>query len=539
LFGAALPATAATPDWVSTLSQALQPANALLLGSAPSTAPVHLTIGLALPDRAGLNSLLQAQQTPGNPEYHHYLTPSEFTSRFAPSESTAAKVTQYLRNAGFSTVSVASNRLQITATGTVAQAEQAFNTHINQYRQSGQDVLVNSSPAQIPSTLSGTVTGVLGLSTLGSDATPTEATPSVTGHYPKQFQTAYDATGTPTGSGTSIAIVAEGNLTPTINDLRTAETKQGLPKVPVRVVPIGPPSPDTSGATEWNLDTQSSTGIAQDVRNLTLYDATSLSDSDLSRAFNTFASQDTAQAGSASLGECELLAYEDGSQVIDDAAFAEAAAQGQTFFASSGDTGASCAVVDTNGIPDSGPISVNYPASSTYVVGVGGTTLSTDNTGHYAGETAWDAGGGGLSLFDAPGAWQANAAPISLPSGSTALNAGRPVPDIAFDGDSNTGALIYQGNNASQIGGTSLSSPLALGAWARLESAHGNSLGFAPEALYGLYNKVNPSTSSHKATPGFHDITTGSNGLYAAAPGYDLTTGLGSFDIAQLDQQLK
>lgn len=539
LMGSALPASASIPDWVSTTTRALTPAHAQVLGAAPASSPVRLTVGLAMPDRSALDALIHAQQTPGNPQYHHYLTPAEFTARFAPSATTVEQVVQYLGSTGLTDVTVAPNRLQVTAQGTVEQAQRAFHTKINLVQQSGKKVLVNSAPAQVPAALAHTVTGVLGLSTLGDHIKPVSATPSATGHFPRDFQTIYDAGGTATGSATSIAIIAEGNLAQTIVDLRTAEAKQHLPQVPVQVIPIGPPSADTSAQAEWDLDSQTSTAVAQTVRKLSFYDATSLSDSDLARAFNAFAADDTAQAGSASLGECDALAFADGAQVIDDEAFAEAAAQGQSFFASTGDNGASCGILDTNGIPDSGPISTNYPASSPYVTGVGGTTLLTDSAGHYQGETAWDAGGGGVSLIEAQGSWQAHADPVTLPTGLTTFSTGRGVPDIAFDADSNTGALIYTGTTTTQIGGTSLSSPLALGAWARLESGHGNALGFASPALYALYDHANPSVLSRNATPGFHDIVTGTNGLFPATPGWDFTTGIGSFDIAALNQQLR
>ena len=75
----------------------------------------------------------------------------------------------------------------------------------------------------------------------------------------------------------------------------------------------------------------------------------------------------------------------------------KAAAQGQTFFASSGDTGSACAVAPTNGVPGAGLPDTEYPASSPYVVGVGGTTLLTDDTDAYQSEIAWNAGGGGIS----------------------------------------------------------------------------------------------------------------------------------------------
>lgn len=88
------------------------------------------------------------------------------------------------------------------------------------------------------------------------------------------------------------------------------------------------------------------------------------------------------------------------------------------------------------------------------------------------------------------------------------------------------------------VGGTSLSSPLALGAWTRINGVHGNNLGPAAPALYGLYNSAHPSGTAGGATPGLHDVVSGSNGAYSAKTGYDLVTGLGTIDVAALSRAI-
>lgn len=534
-------AHAATPagSWAPTGTQALPLVNAQLIGAAPVQQPLRLTVGLALPDPSAVTALIHAQTTPGSTSYQQYLTPAQFTARFAPTTQQAQAVASYLTSQGFSNVGVTSNRMLVTANTTVGQAEKAFNTHINLYNQFGKTVYANSAPAEVPQELGGTVRAVLGLSDIAA-ATPIRVASSpklpLTGYLPPQFQTVYNAAGTPTGAKTSIAIIAEGNLKPTIADLRYAENKEHLPKVPVTIVPTGPFNPDTSAQDEWNLDTQTSTGMAQSVKHLYLYDASTLTDADLARAINAFAAQDVAQAASASLGECDAFPYVDGAMFVDDQIFEEAVVQGQSFFASSGDTGSSCAVAPTNGVPGSGPPDTNYPASSTWVTAVGGTTLITTSNNQYVNEVAWNAGGGGASALEYPGWWQSNANPAY--PGLGALGAGRGVPDIAMDADLTTGALIYINKQQYLVGGTSLSSPLALGSWARVQSAHGNRLGDAAINFYRLYNAVNTSQASRNPVPGFHDIVAGVNGAYSATPGWDFTTGIGSLNIAALDKAL-
>lgn len=147
--------------------------------------------------------------------------------------------------------------------------------------------------------------------------------------------------------------------------------------------------------------------------------------------------------------------------------------------------------------------------------------------------------------METPGPWTANANPLYPALGAT-LGMGRGVPDFAMDADPNTGADIIVDGKPLQVGGTSLSSPLALGAWARVETDHTNRLGDAALAFYRLYNAANPSVASRNATPGFHNIILGgngaiilgSNGAYPATPGSNFTTGIGSLEVAVLDHQL-
>ena len=523
----AAPAT----GWAATATHALTPTSAVQLGAADGSTPLRLTIGLAPRDRAGLDTLIQQQATPGSADYGQYLTPADFTSRFGATEATASAVAGYLSSQGMTGVTVAPNRLQVTADATVAEAQRAFATSIARFRQGGRTILANTKDALVPANLGGAVTGVLGLSTLGFSLAPTPSAPDLNGFWPKQFTTIYDAGKTAPGTNTTLAVIAEGNLAPTIKDLRRAEAKQGLRQVPVRQVLTGPASADTSGADEWDLDSQTSTGVAPNAKSLTFYVATSLSDADLARSINRFASDGTAKSGSASLGECDVLPFLDGSMVIDDIALAQAAAQGQTFFASTGDTGSSCAVAPTNGVPLSGAPDTEYPASSPYAVAVGGTTLWASAAGAYQSEIAWNAGGGGASPVENGGAWQNGVVPTS------AANL-RGLPDVAFDADPNTGALIYVDGTPTQIGGTSLSSPLAMGLWTRIQSSHYGHLGFAAPKLYTYYvakggNAVPPAT-----VPGFHDVQLGGNGTYAATPGWDYTTGLGSWDVNALSAAL-
>ena len=134
-----------------------------------------------------------------------------------------------------------------------------------------------------------------------------------------------------------------------------------------------------------------------------------------------------------------------------------------------------------------------------------------------------------MSQFESSPLWQQAAVAVLAKSGL------RGVPDVALDADPNSGALVYVNGVSEGIGGTSLSSPMALGIWARAVSKN-HKLGLAGPRLYGLYDGTGGTGGVVGSYPvgGFHDIIVGNNGLYTATPGYDLTTGLGTFIIDQL-----
>jgi pseudomonalisin len=558
--GSASAAQATT--WHPTSTKATRLVSATNLAPRPASSPLQVTVALKLRNGSALRSFVAEVGRPGSPEFGHYLTPRQFEARFAPTRRQALSVERYLRANGFRGLSITANRLFVTGTGTTREAQRAFNTRLSTFTLDGRSEYANTVAASVPASLSGTVLSVLGLndingfrfplqskaltpaSAVGCQLNPLTGNPYALCDYtPAGFRTAYD-TRSLTGANTTIAIMAEGDLTQVIKDLRQAEKAWNEPQVPVSIVPVGLPSSDTSGADEWDLDTQYSTGMAREVKRLYVYDTTSLTDSDTALEFNKWATQDVAKAGSASFGECESLPYVDGAMVADDEVFGEAAAQGQTMHASAGDTGGQdCAVAPTNGVPESGAPNVNYPCSSPYVVCVGGTTLFTNPNGTYDLETAWIAGGGGISALEYSPIWQACVVPSNAAGD-------RGVPDIAMDADENTGAVVYVDGTPEGVGGTSLSSPLALGSWAVIETANGNRLGFASPLLYSLYPTAGCTdgvpapqtmplgTAANDPRYPLFDISLGSNGLYPATPGWDYTTGLGSYNVAATAEEL-
>ena len=250
---------------------------------------------------------------------------------------------------------------------------------------------------------------------------------------------------------------------------------------------------------------------------------------------------------SVSYGECEsdVSPYSESRTLVERTLAAEAAL-GITVVVAAGDTGSSACA---RGVPASKLTSadkkpqVSWPASSPYVLAVGGTnlTLNADNgiastgtwndTAYPAPFTATKGGGGGQSTFESRPWWQ--------PEQSFANSSKRMVPDIAAFGDESPGYPIVCSSGVKScpkspqqgitfVGGTSAATPLVAGMialWAQQAKQQGlPKPGFVPPLLYSLA-KSNPGA--------FIDITQGSNALFGgsccpARPGYDLATGLGS-----------
>jgi kumamolisin len=189
-----------------------------------------------------------------------------------------------------------------------------------------------------------------------------------------------------------------------------------------------------------------------------------------------------------------------------------AAALGVTVCAASGDSGSS---------DGSGSDQVDFPASSPYVLACGGTSLTASGTS-ISHEVVWNDGaqggasGGGVSrAFPVP-VWQQGLSATSSRGAKTALS-GRGVPDVAGDASPVTGYSVLIDGTQTVVGGTSAVAPLWSALIARINAANGQPAGFINPKLY-------------KAPGVCHDITQGNNGSFAASPGWDACTGLGSPD---------
>jgi kumamolisin len=206
------------------------------------------------------------------------------------------------------------------------------------------------------------------------------------------------------------------------------------------------------------------------------------------------------------------------------AAFQAAMAKGITICCASGDDGSS------DGARRGAE--VDFPASSPFVMGVGGTKLVASNgsTPRITSEVVWNellqgegAGGGGISaVFSKPSYQDGVNVP---PSVNPPHNVGRGVPDVAAVADPVTGVVVMRidGQHLEPIGGTSAAAPLWAALVARLNQGLDARCGFLNQVLY---TKV--------PTGVLRDITAGNNGAYSAGPGWDACTGLGAPDGQKL-----
>ncbi len=494
------------------------------IGALPMQQPIHVEVALKLRNKGALDAVV-ANAAKGNSAAP--MSSAQFLANHAPTLQQAQAVASYLTGRGFRNVTIAPNRLLVSADGTALTAGVAFRTSFAQVRtHDGRIAYANTEDAHIPLALKDTVLAVVGLQTvhrphaqaLRLGAVTMQAHPRV-GHFPLEFASIYGGTGVATAAGVAIGIITQGDLTQTIADLNTFTTNNGLATVTTQTVNTGGTGSDTSLTSTWDLESQDIVGMAGgQVGKLVFYNVPTLTDSSLTADINAAVAANTAKIISVAFSECETDAQSDGSAAADDAIFQTAVAQGQTFSVAAGD--ASPDGADQCGDGDGGR-TPSWPASSQYVVAVAGTSLVATTTSWQT-ETVWGETGGSPSLFEPMPSWQYADLSLSFPSVTT-----RAVPDVAFDADPNSGAKIVVNGASAQIGGTALSTSLFVGLWARVIAVRGTDLGFAGSMIY---DELLPRD--------LHDITSSCNSsgfrgpAQCAKPGYDLSSGLGSIKLS-------
>jgi hypothetical protein len=525
---------------------------------------------------AALESVIKEMHTPSSPKYHRWLKPAQIGARFGVSEQDAAAVQQWLLSQGFDVKRVASSRRFISFSGTVAQVESAFRTEMHEYNFKGQTFIANSREIQIPEALSPVVRGVVRLSStpkrtnvrLTGKAVYDESKHQITfanGEHaitPADFATIYNLKplyqAGINGSGQSIAIVAR-------SDIRTRDVFDfmSLFGIPINgfyyTVNGDDPGIVPGSDVEATLDITWALALAPgSTPNIVISQSNFADGVDISAAF--IVDTDLAPVMSTSFSACEQAMGPVGTDFYY-FLWAQAAAEGITSVVASDDSGGAGCDDPGSGLFAQNGIAVNALASTPFNVAVGGTQFddtadpskywseSNDPTTKasalsYIPEKVWNessidannvnlyAGGGGVSTLWTKPDWQI---------GTGVPNDGmRDLPDVSLTAAGHDGYILCYGISCENgqvyiVGGTSASAPAFAAVMALVNQQTGSPQGNPNYVLYQL-------AAQHPEI--FHDITAGDNKVpdangnftvgYSAGTGYDLATGLGSFDINAL-----
>lgn len=493
---------------------------------APADPQERLQVSLHLRRRnaAEFEALLR-RITEGKP--HQPLDRAGFAARFGAAPDDIARVEAFAQQAGLDVVRSDAARRTVVLAGTVQQFNQAFEVQLQRYEHAAGSYRGRSGAIHLPQSLAGVVEAVLGLDDRPQARTHfriAETGPEAKGgsFTPTQLATLYKF---PEGGGAGqcIALIELGGGYES-SDLASYFSGLGLSQPTVTAVSVdqaqNQPGGDPNGADgEVMLDIEVAGAIAPQAR-IAVYFAPN-TDAGFLDAITTAIhdSQNQPSVISISWGGPESSWT---PQAMDsfDQAFQSAAALGITVCVAAGDGGSS------DGVGDSGA-HVDFPASSPHVLACGGTSLKAQGAA-IASEVVWNDGsqggatGGGVSGYFALPDWQSGLQVSASGGGATAL-AMRGVPDVAGDADPQTGYAVRVDGTDTVIGGTSAVAPLWAGLVARLNAIKGAPLGFLNTRLY-----QNPKA--------LNDISQGDNGAYAAAPGWDACTGLGTPDGAALAQ---
>lgn len=445
------------------------------------------------------------------------LSHGEFAARYGADPEDFAAIERFAADHGLAVDHAASSMARRTAVlrGTAKQMERAFGVELHDYRAAKRKGRFHAFDGRItvPRPLGDLIEAVLGL----------DARPIAEAHFrfrrkgkraaaavsfnPPQVAALYSFPRGLDGTGQTIGIVELGGGYET-SDLQQYFPALGL-KTPTVVAvsvdgAVNAPGNPKGADGEVALDIEVAGSIAPGAK-IAVYFAPN-TEQGFTDAVTTAVHDSTnhPQVISISWGGPESSWSGAGMTALNNAC-ESAAALGVTITVAAGDRGSSDGVND-------GQSHVDFPASSPYVLGCGGTRIAASGT-TIESETVWNGGatggatGGGVSAVFSLPSWQANA---GVPGGKM-----RGVPDVSGDASPESGYNILVDGQQAVVGGTSAVAPLWAALIALVNQHKGAPTGFANPALYR-----NPGA--------FHDITKGENGAFSAGPGWDACTGLGT-----------
>ncbi len=502
------------------------------LSHATTNQVLGLDLVLPMRDPDGLKVFLEDLYDPSSTSYRHFLTPAQFTEKFGPTKADYNAVLKFAKENGLAVTGGSRDGMDVQVQAPVSAIERAFHVNIQNFRHPSENRTFFSPDREPTTTLPFNLWHVSGLDNysiphplmvkksdyaaangISPDAVVSHAT---TGSGPSSsflgsdMRAAYYGSGSLTGAGQNLGLFEY--LGTNLTDLTTYYKNIG------KTLPITPQLISTDGTStactytraggycddgEQNLDMTQALGMAPGLASLQVYVGST--DTAIISAMTTHSPLPT------TIGCSWGWTPADPSTL--DPYFQKMAAQGQSFFAASGDSSTWSRKNEA------------WPADDAYVTGVGGTDLVTASAaGPWKSETAWVDSGGGISPDRiAIPSWQ-KAAINSTNKGSTTLRNG---PDVS----ANANFTFYtcgdqQACQANEYGGTSFAAPM----WAAYAALANQQLKAEGRANVGF---LNPTIYGQNATAAtystdFHDIISGTSGSYSAVKGFDLVTGWGS-----------
>jgi kumamolisin len=506
-------------------------ANSRVLGPADPAERLEVTVVVRATDPQGLQARIQEIARRHGERKH--LSRAEFARRHGASRADLDAVREFAEAHGLAVVQEHVGRRTLVLAGTVAQFSDAFDVKLQHCSHPRGTYRGRTGPVHVPTQLSGIIEAVLGLDnrpqaeahfrmqTTKAVRRSRPARAAAAAFTPIQLAAIYDFP-QGDGAGECIALIElGGGYQP--QDLQTYFSGLGVALPTVTAVSVDQATNQPTGSPdgpdgEVMLDIEIAGAIAPAAA-IAVYFAPN-TDAGFLDAVTTAVHDEVRKPSviSISWGGAESTWTQQAMTTMDQA-FQAAAAMGITVCVAAGDSGS------TDGVSD-GSNHVDFPASSSHALACGGTSLQANGT-TIVSEVVWNdgnpadgAGGGGVSTFFALPSWQQGLDTTDTEGTRSPLSM-RGVPDVAGDADPQTGYNILVDGTTAVFGGTSAVAPLWAGLIARINATAGHSAGFMNPALYGQ-----PAA--------LHDITQGNNGGFAASPGWDACTGLGSPDGAKV-----
>jgi subtilase family serine protease len=510
------------------------------VGRLPDDRIMQLDVVLQLRDRDGLHRFLEDLYNPHSPNYRRWLTPAQFTERFGPTQKDYDTVLRWAKASGFDVVGGSRDGMEVQIRGPVSAVESALHVTMRTYKHPTENRTFYAPDREPVTSLSFALWHISGLDNYSiphpmyvkkSDYAkahglkPEEVVRhATTGSGPSasflgsDMRAAYYEGTALTGSGQNLGLLEyEGTDLADYNTYyKNVDQTPGITPQLLSTDGTSTSCTESSGCddTEQTLDMTQALGMAPGLASLIEYIGST--DTAIISAMTTHSPLPT------TIGCSWGWTPADASTL--DPYFEKMSSQGQNFFAASGD--------------DSTWSSSNeaWPADDANVVSVGGTDLTTSSAaGPWKSETAWSDSGGGISPDGIPiPSWQQISGVInSSNKGSTTLRNG---PDVSANANFTFYVCADQTTcTANEYGGTSFATPM----WAGYIALLNQQLVADGKPTIGF---INPSIYAENVTSvydtDFHDITSGTSGSYSAVVGYDLVTGWGSPNGANLINEL-